>query len=64
MSLFYLSQTLFMLFDLYVAVPSEQTQVGKVGQGTPTKGETLSTVDLLIKVACFDTNVNNIFNLK
>jgi hypothetical protein len=33
-------------------------------QGILTKGERLSTVDLLIKVACFVKEVNNIFNIK
>ncbi len=33
-------------------------------QGILTEGGRLSTVDLLIKVACIIKNVNNIFNIK
>ncbi len=33
-------------------------------QGILTEGGSLSTVDLLIKVACFVKNVNDIFNIK
>jgi hypothetical protein len=33
-------------------------------QGILTEGEMLSTVDPLIKVACFVKKVNNIFNIK
>jgi hypothetical protein len=35
-----------------------------LNQGILTEGKRLSTVDLLIKVACFEANVNNIFNIK
>jgi len=33
-----------------------------LGQGTLTEGGRLSTVDLLIMVACFVKNINKIFN--
>ena len=33
-------------------------------QGIPTEGGRLSTVDLLIKTACFVTKVSNIFSIK
>ncbi len=34
------------------------------GSGNTNRSGTLSTIDLLIKVACFVGNVNNIFNFK
>jgi hypothetical protein len=36
----------------------------KLDQGTLTERGRLNTVDLLTKIACFETKVNNIFNIK
>ena len=38
--------------------------LGKIHAGKTNCRKRLSTVDLLIKVACFVTKVNNIFNKK
>ncbi len=39
-------------------------EVLKMIQGTLTERERLSTIDLLIKVTCFVTDINNIFYAK
>jgi len=38
--------------------------VDRIEQGILTEGERLSTVDLLVKVACFVKEVNNSFYVK
>jgi hypothetical protein len=56
---------IYMLYALPHPPPhTHPYRVEKPAQAGNTKGGGLSTVDLLIKVACFVKDVNNIFNIK